>query len=90
MDFLWFWFWFVHQVVVRTIVRLKYPSMAVNENGLSEYLGLCHGIHYLVSLYYCRGGVFLMKRATQIIYINRPYSLRARKVGIIKIRHQPL
>ena len=38
---------------------------------------------------YCRGvGVFLMKRAKQIIYRKPPCdSLRARKVGI-KIRHQ--
>ena len=42
---------------------------------------------------YCRGGVFMMKRAKQIIYIKPPCSqnsLRAKKVAILKIRHQPL
>ena len=31
-------------------------------------VGLCHGIHGIPFPLYCRGGVFLMKRAEQTIY----------------------
>ena len=55
--------------------------------GLVRVNEVCHGIHDPVSLF-CRGGVLLMKRATQIIFITPPCSQDSLRA--IKIIHHSL